>query len=184
MPTKTDGMYLLTQIRIPDGHGPPSKPMVDHQLGLRSTMAGLCWWMPGSVTNGFLWSRWCEKRSRHSRFMRKPQFCLSGKRPMAGLCWIRSGYVWSTIVFDSCLQNTSVNHHTSQVTLVSTLGRPWSGCICQGQQCSPVAYHGHSPLLRALYSQSAVMHFAVYVITHLTLVPHICVCESGQPRFR
>ena len=31
---------------------------------------------------GFLWSRWRGKRSWHSRCMRNPQFCVSGKRPM------------------------------------------------------------------------------------------------------
>ena len=40
------------------------------------------WCMPGSLTSGFLWSRWRGKRSRHSQRMRTPQFCVSGKRPM------------------------------------------------------------------------------------------------------
>ena len=30
--------------------------------------------MPGSLTSGFLWSRWRGKRSRHSRLMRNPLF--------------------------------------------------------------------------------------------------------------
>ena len=38
--------------------------------------------MPGSLTSGFLWSRWRGKRSRHSWRMRNPQFYVSGKRPM------------------------------------------------------------------------------------------------------
>ena len=41
------------------------------------------WWMPGSPTSGFLWSRWRGKRSRHSRRMRNPQFYVSGKRPIS-----------------------------------------------------------------------------------------------------
>ena len=40
------------------------------------------WCMPGSLTSGFLWSRWRGKRSRYSRRMRNPRFCVSGKRPM------------------------------------------------------------------------------------------------------
>ena len=36
--------------------------------------------MPGSLTSGFLWSRWRGKRSRHSRRMRNPQFYVSDKR--------------------------------------------------------------------------------------------------------
>ena len=38
------------------------------------------WCMQGSLTTGFLWSRWRGKRSRHS--WHNPQFYASGKRPM------------------------------------------------------------------------------------------------------
>ena len=40
------------------------------------------WCMSGSLTSDFLWSRWREKGSRHSRRMRNPQFSVSVKRPM------------------------------------------------------------------------------------------------------
>ena len=40
------------------------------------------WCMPGSLTSGFLWSRWRGKRSRHPRCMCSPQLYVSGKRPM------------------------------------------------------------------------------------------------------
>ena len=48
-----------------------------------SCVTHLPWCIPGSLTSGFLWSRWWGKRSRHSRRMRNPQFHVSGKRPMA-----------------------------------------------------------------------------------------------------
>ena len=38
--------------------------------------------LPGSLTCGFLWSRWRGKRSRHPRRMRNPQFCVSCMKPM------------------------------------------------------------------------------------------------------
>ena len=38
--------------------------------------------LPGSLTNGFLWSRWWGKYSRYSWRMRNPQFYISGKRPI------------------------------------------------------------------------------------------------------
>ena len=44
--------------------------------------------MPGSLTSGFLWSQWRGKRSRHSRRMGNPQFCLSGKKPMPWCIWL------------------------------------------------------------------------------------------------
>ena len=40
------------------------------------------WCMPGSLTIGFLISRWRRKRSRHSRCMRHPQFYVSDKTPI------------------------------------------------------------------------------------------------------
>ena len=40
------------------------------------------WCMPGSLTRGFLWSRWRGKYSRHSRRMHNPQFHVSGKGPL------------------------------------------------------------------------------------------------------
>ena len=46
-------------------------------------MTHVPWCMPGSLTSGFLWSRWRVKRSRHSRCMCNTQFYVSGKRPMA-----------------------------------------------------------------------------------------------------
>ena len=41
------------------------------------------WCIPGSITSGFLWSRWRVKRSRHYRHMRNQQFYIFGKRPLA-----------------------------------------------------------------------------------------------------
>ena len=38
--------------------------------------------MPGSLTSGFLWSRWRGRRSRHSRRMCNPHFYVSGKWPI------------------------------------------------------------------------------------------------------
>ena len=41
------------------------------------------WCMPGSLTSGFLLSRWWGNRPRHSRRMHNPQFYVSGERLMA-----------------------------------------------------------------------------------------------------
>ena len=51
-------------------------------------MAHVPWCMPGSLNSGFLWSRWREERSRHSRCMRNQQFYVSGKRPGVGCCFL------------------------------------------------------------------------------------------------
>ena len=47
------------------------------------------WWMTGSLTSGFLWSRWRGKHSRYYRHMRNLQFYVSGKSPIgSGLVWV------------------------------------------------------------------------------------------------
>ena len=64
--------------------------------------------MPGSINNGFRWSRWRVKRSRHYRRMRNPQFCVSGKRPMLyygsltlRVYWVRLHYISPNTPFHS-----------------------------------------------------------------------------------
>ena len=76
------------------------KLRVAHALGISGTFSpppqvsdpdmhhGMCvtrvpWCIPGSLTSGFLWSRWRWKRSRRYRRMRNPQFYVSGKRRTA-----------------------------------------------------------------------------------------------------
>ena len=59
---------------------------------------GMCvkhvpWCMPGSLTRGFLWSRWWEKCSLHSLRMRNPQFYVSRKRLIAN-AWIIFINLW------------------------------------------------------------------------------------------
>ena len=55
-----------------------SDPDVHHDI----CVTYVPWCMPGSLTSGFLWSRWRGKCSRHSRRMRCLHFYASGKRPM------------------------------------------------------------------------------------------------------
>ena len=73
--------YFLTtfNIKIPRHRSLISDP--DMHPGTCVTHVPLC--MPGSLTSGFLWSRWRGERSRHSRRMRIHQFYVSDKRPMA-----------------------------------------------------------------------------------------------------
>ena len=73
----------------------PSPRVCDPNMHHVTCMTHVPWCMPGSLTSGFLWSRWQGKRSRHSRRMRNPQFYVSGKRPMGHrkfrsgeMCWM------------------------------------------------------------------------------------------------
>ena len=58
---------------------PPRVSDTDMHRGTCGTH--MLWCMPGSLTSGFLWSRWRGNRSRHFRRMRNAQFYGSGKRP-------------------------------------------------------------------------------------------------------
>ena len=55
--------------------------------------------MLGSLTSGFPWSRWRRKCSRHSRCMRKPQFCVFGKSPIKYIYWFISIHINHTRIF-------------------------------------------------------------------------------------
>ena len=66
-----------------------------HGLAIEICVTHVPWCISGSLTCGFLWNRWQGKRSRHSRRMHNPQFCVSGKRPIAkdlqlSVWWTRS----------------------------------------------------------------------------------------------
>ena len=122
-------LYMIFTMRH-SGHGPPTRYVqlrVAHAPGMPGTFSppprlgdpdmhhGTCvthvpWCMPGSLTSGFHSNRWRGKRSRHSRRMRKPQFYVSGKRPMCwslfvchwalhAVCFISTIWSWCIIVF-------------------------------------------------------------------------------------
>ena len=66
---------------MPGTFSPPPR-VSDYGMHHGTCVAHVPWCMKGSLTSVFLWSRWRGKRSRHSRRMRKPQFYVSGKRPI------------------------------------------------------------------------------------------------------
>ena len=71
----------LCAAHVPGMFSPPplvNDPVMYHCM----CVTHVPWCMPGSLTSGFLWSRWPGKHSQHSRRMRIPQFYISDKRPM------------------------------------------------------------------------------------------------------
>ena len=84
-------------LRFAHAPGMPGTFSPPHRVSDPDMHHGTCvmhvpWSMSGSLTSGFLWSRWREKRSRHSRRMRNPQFYVSDKRPMA--LSMQDNWVW------------------------------------------------------------------------------------------
>ena len=57
----------------------PPLPVSDPDMHHGTCVTHVPWRMPGSLTNGFLWSQRRGKRSRHSRRTRNPQFYVSGR---------------------------------------------------------------------------------------------------------
>ena len=83
---------------MPGTFSPPPR-VSDPDMHHGTCVTHVLWCMPGSLTRGFLWSRWRGKRSRHSRCMRNPQFHVPGKKPIVRnvrpLCINRSIHVIS-----------------------------------------------------------------------------------------
>ena len=77
---------------------PPSQ-VRDPDMHHGTCVTHVPWCIPGSLTStSFLLSRWRGKRSRHSRRMRNPQFCVSGKRPMEWYWTVRRHLYGSLLV--------------------------------------------------------------------------------------
>ena len=86
--------------------------------------------MPGSITNYFLWSRWRQKRSKHSQHIHNSHFYVSGKRlkqymhlydqlTEASTKWQK---FWETVYSTKCSYNVNSN------MIVSVSSQWW---ICQ-----------------------------------------------------
>ena len=103
--------YFMGLLRVAHAPGMPGTFFMHH--GACVTHVSLC--MPGSLTSGFLWSRWRGKRSRHSRRMRNPQFYVSGKRFMGELIVVvHFEYFWE------CWQSYNMAApNTARVSMIS-----------------------------------------------------------------
>ena len=79
---------LARYVQLRVAHAPGMPGTFSPRVSYPDMHHGTCvthvpWCMAGSLTSGFLWSRWRGKCSRHSRRMRNPQFYGSCKRPIA-----------------------------------------------------------------------------------------------------
>ena len=80
---------LARYVKLWNAHAPgmpgtfsPLSRVSDPEVHHGTCMTHVPWCMSESLNNGFLWSRWRGKRSRHSRCMRNRQFYISGMRPI------------------------------------------------------------------------------------------------------
>ena len=82
-------LAIYVKLRVAQAPGmpgtfPPPPRVSDPDMHHGTCVTHVPWCMLRSLTSGFLWRRWQEKRPRHSRCMRNQQFCVPGKRPMTG----------------------------------------------------------------------------------------------------
>ena len=86
--TRCTNLRVAHAPRMPGAFFPPTR-VSDPNMHYGMCVTHVPWCMPGSLTSGFLWSRWRGERSRHSWRMRNPQIYVSGKRPIEMLsAWL------------------------------------------------------------------------------------------------
>ena len=66
---------------MPGTFSPPPR-VSDPDMHHVTCVTHVPWCIPGSLTSGFLWSRWQAKRSRYSQRIRNTQFYVFGTRPI------------------------------------------------------------------------------------------------------
>ena len=138
-----NGITIQTSSRFSTLYGPLTryvKLRVAHPLGMPGTFSppprvsdpdmhhGTCvthvpWCMPGSLTNGFLWSWWRGKRSRHSQRMHNPQLYESGKRLIMFSTWNITSDSGEGHFLGQCLMKGPMSHAGKHCTLQSVILR-------------------------------------------------------------
>ena len=69
------------------------------------------WYMPGSLTSGFLWNRRRGKRSRHSRCMRNRNFAYLVRGPLATWPWNGS---WLNVLVTASFGMRTYGRHDAE----------------------------------------------------------------------
>ena len=104
--TDTKNVWVGHALGMPGTFSPPLR-VTDPDIHHGKCVTQVPWCMPGSLSSDFLWSRLRGKRSRHSRCIGKPQFCVSGKRQMM-LSWIKiyryynNQWMWDMFAVSKC----------------------------------------------------------------------------------
>ena len=124
----------ITILSAPGILGTFSQPprVSDPNMHLGTCVTHVPWCIPGSLSSGFLWSRWREKCFGHSWPMRNLQFYVSGKRPMelsnsdSTLTWPTPLYYWNSNDADSEIPiscGCECVHNTNQYLFISIMWR-------------------------------------------------------------
>ena len=99
-------LWVAQEPGMPGTFFPPPR-FSDPDMHHGTCVTHVPWCMPGSLTSGFLWSQWREKGSRHSRRMRNPRFCVSGKRPMCEVSVLSEGDTITNLINNLTITNSN-----------------------------------------------------------------------------
>ena len=134
---------LTRYVKLRVAHAPgmpgtfcPPRRVSDPDMHHGTCVTHVPWCMPGSLTSGFLWSRWREKRSRHSRRMRNRNFPYLARGPwrhQPTMCYLDypNDRIWfiatmatdvtchMIVMFDYCV-------HSMMVEILFPPHFPWS----------------------------------------------------------
>ena len=84
---------LIIYVKLRVAHAPgmpgtfsPPPPISDPDMHHGTRVKHVPWYMPGSLTNGLLWSRWRRKCSRHSGACATRNFGYLVRGPLIRLC--------------------------------------------------------------------------------------------------
>ena len=110
--------YVQSQVALAPGmpgtfYPPPRFSDPDMHHG--TCVTHVPWCMPGSLTRGFLWSRYRGKRSQHSWRMRNQRFYVSGKRPIMLDIYIGVPIVWIVLYCLKRFISSWLLNHDTQV---------------------------------------------------------------------
>ena len=82
--TRYAKLWVAYATGMPGTFSPPLR-VSDPDMHHGTCVMHVPWCISGGLTSYFLWSQGWGKRSRHSRCMQNPQFCVSGKRPVGSI---------------------------------------------------------------------------------------------------
>ena len=94
---------LTRYVKLRIAHAPgmpgtfsPTPRVSDPDMHHGTCMPHVPWCMAGSLTRGFIWSRW---RGKHSRRIRNPQFYISAKRPVEQYGFVYKVYILCRTIY-------------------------------------------------------------------------------------
>ena len=115
----TQNRQLCMRQGMPGTFSPPPR-VSDTDMHHGTCVTHVPWCMSGSLTSGFLWSRWRGKCSRQSRRMRNPQFFVTVRRPI-DLCTVVIQPIYLFIVITFSKGSPLYEVFTTSIKVITSL---------------------------------------------------------------